>query len=91
MATYLIKFFEMKFEHLPPMKVTGKESEEYGDFVRLSASLLGKSYPQMHVLFKREKWTLEEIKTAYQNATKHNGNVTPPVAWWANRKKRNGT
>lgn len=72
------------------MKVTGKESEEYGEIVKLTAKLLGKSYPQMHVLFKREKWSLEEIKTAYQNATKHNGKVSPPVAWWANRKRKKG-
>lgn len=79
----------MKFDHLPEFKITGAESEEYGEQVKLAAKLLGRSYQQMHVLFTRERWTLEEIKRHYQNATKHNGNVTPQVAWWAARKRRN--
>jgi len=41
-------------------------------------------------MFTRERWTLTEIRENYSKATKHNGNVTPEVAWWANRKRRNG-
>ena len=80
----------MEFDHLPKFTVAGTKSEQYGDAVKETATLLNRPYHQMHVLFTREKWTLEEIKRAYQVATKHNGNVTPEVAWWAGRKRRNG-
>ena len=81
----------MKFDHLPKFTVEESKSELYGDAVKETATLLARPYHQMHVMFTREKWTLEEIKRHYQNATKHNGNVTPQVAWWAARKRRNGT
>ncbi len=70
--------------------ITNKESEEYGDLVKQTAKLLGRSYPQMHLIFTKEKWSLEEIRRAYFNATKHNGKCASAVVWWANRKRRNG-
>jgi len=79
----------MQFDHLPKFEITNKQSEEYGDYVKLTATLINRKYPQVHQMFTRERWTLEEIKRFYQNATKHNGNVEPEVAWWANRKRRN--
>jgi len=79
----------MKFDHLPQFKVTGAESEEYGELVKQTSALLKRPYHQMHQLFTRERWSLSEIRDAYHNAVKHHGNVTPQVAWWAGRKRRN--
>lgn len=79
----------MKFNHLPKFTVTGAQSEEYGDIVKQTCVLLKREYFQMHQLFTRERWSLPEIRDAYHNAVKHHGNVTPSVAWWANRKRRN--
>jgi len=79
----------MKFDHLPEFKVTGAESEEYGEAVKETANLLKRPYQQVHVMFTREQWTLEEIKRHYQNATKHNGKLPNDVCWWYLRKKRN--
>ena len=70
--------------------VDGSESEEYGEWVKKTADLLDRPYPQIHQLFTREKWTLDEIKRNYINATKHNGNCPQDKAWWANRRRRNG-
>lgn len=70
--------------------VDGSKSEEYGEQVALVAKLLGRQYMQMHRIFTKEKWTLEEIKRTYQQSTKHNGNVSPQIAFWASRKRRNG-
>lgn len=69
--------------------VTGSESERYGDIVNKTARLLKKPYFQMHSIFTKEKWTVEEIERAYQIATKHNGTLSSEVAWWVYRKKRN--
>lgn len=80
----------MDFSHLPKFTIEESKSEAYGDAVKLTCVLLKKPYHQMHIMFTREQWTLEEITRAYQNATKHNGKVTPEIAWWANRKRRNG-
>ncbi len=79
----------MDFSHLPEFKIEDTKSEAYGDAVKKTCILLKKPYHQMHTLFTREKYTLEEIERAYQNATKHHGKVTPEVAWWAARKRRN--
>ena len=79
----------MKFDHLPEFKVTGAESEEYGDLVKETRGLIRRSYAQVHQMFTRERWTISEIRDALNNAKKHHGNVTPEVAWWANRKRRN--
>ena len=79
----------MMFDHLPQFKVTNTASERYGEAVKRTAALLKRPYTQMHSIFTKEKWSTEEIERAYQNATKHNGNVEPVIAWWANRKRRN--
>lgn len=79
----------MKFDHLPTFEVTGSSSEEYGDYVELTRKLLKRPYMQIHQIFERENWTIEEIKRAYQNATKHNGKMPSAVYWWWQRKKRN--
>jgi len=69
--------------------VTGKPSEQYGAQVTITAKLVGRPYLFIHKIFEREEWTLEEITSAYQNATKHSGNCDPAIAWWADRKRRN--
>lgn len=46
-------------------------------------------YMQVHRIFEREGWTLDRIKRAYQNATKHNGNMPSNVYWWWQRKQVN--
>lgn len=79
----------MKFDHLPQFIITNTSSEEYGEWVDKTAKLLGRPYAQLHTLFTKEKWNVDDIRTAYQNATKHCGRVTPQIAWWANRKRRN--
>lgn len=79
----------MQFTHLPQFTVTNKESEEYGEWVDKTAKLLKRPYGQVHALFTKEKWTLDDIRTAYSNATKHNGKCSSPIVWWANRKRRN--
>lgn len=70
--------------------VDQSESERYGDAVKKTAQLLKRPYFQMHTIFTKEKWSVEEIERAYQNATKHNGQLSPDVAWWVARKRRNG-
>ena len=70
--------------------VQGCDSERYGDIVKKTAKLLGRPYMQMHRIFTKEEWSVEEIERAYQTATKHNGNVSEQIAWWAGRKRRNG-
>jgi len=69
--------------------VTGKPSEQYGEQVAITAKLVDRPYLFIHKIFEREGWTLEEITSAYQNATKHSGNCDPAKAWWANRRRRN--
>lgn len=84
--------------------ITNRQSEEYGDWVKKTCILLwgseinkkgevvckkGKFLSTAKTL-EAEKWTLDEIRTAYHNATKHHGKVTPQIAWWAGRKRRNG-
>ena len=69
--------------------VTGSASEQYGEQVAITAKLLGRPFWTIHTIFEREKWTLEEITSAYQKATKHSGNCEPVIAWWANRRRRN--
>jgi len=69
--------------------VTGTSSEQYGEQVAITAKLLGRPFFQLHKIFEKEGWTLEEITSAYQNATKHSGNCEPVIAWWADRKRRN--
>jgi hypothetical protein len=94
----------MNFDHLPLFTVTRSKSEEYGDWVKKTCILLhgsevnkkgetvckkGKYYP-LAKIFEKEKWTLEEIRSAYHNAVKYCGKVAPEIAWWANRKRRRG-
>ena len=79
----------MNFDHLPKFTITNKESEEYGEWVDKTAKLLGRPYAQLHTIFTKEKWTLDDIRTACSNATKHNGKCPSPIVWWANRKRRN--
>ena len=69
--------------------VTGKPSEQYGEQVTITAKLVDRPFIIIHNIFKTERWTLEEITSAYQTATKHSGNCDPARAWWANRKRRN--
>jgi len=38
---------------------------------------------------EKENWSLDEIRSTYNNAVKHCGKVTPEVAWWSSRKRRN--
>ena len=80
----------MNFDHLPLFEVTQTKSERYGEAVKKTAALLKRPYLQMHNIFTKEKWGVEEIERAYQNATKHCGNVRPEIAWWAGRKRRKG-
>lgn len=63
-------------------------SERYGDIVKKTSQLLKRPYGQLHLIFSREKWSIEEIERAYLNATKHNGKCDSVIAWWANRKRR---
>lgn len=70
--------------------VEGTKSERYGDAVKQTAKLLKRPYMQMHNIFTKEKWSVDEIERAYLLATKHNGNCKSEIAWWANRKRRNG-
>lgn len=69
--------------------ITNKESEDYGDWVKQTAKLVKRPYFQMHKIFEKENWDIDEIRRAYINATKHNGNCDSVIAWWANRKRRN--
>lgn len=80
----------MKFDHLPELTVDGSTSEEYGDWVSRTAKLLKRPYMGLHKLLERENWSTEEIKRAYLNATKHNGNMPSDIYWWWKRKVRNG-
>lgn len=80
----------MDFSHLPLFEVTKTASEEYADWVGKTAKLLNRGYYPMHRIFEKENWSLDEIRSAYNNAVKHHGSVTPEVAWWSNRKRRNG-
>jgi len=75
--------------NLPLFEVTQKESEEYGMWVKMTAKLLDRPYFQLHRIFEKENWSLDEIRSAYNNAMKHCGKVTPEVAWWSSRKRRN--
>jgi len=89
-------------EYTPPMPfkkpdlsgfnftVTGKPSEQYGEQVTITAKLVDRPFIIIHNIFKTERWTLDEITSAYQKATKHSGNCDPAKAWWANRRRRNG-
>ena len=79
----------MTFDHLPVFQITNKDSELYGEYVKKTALLLSKPYFQVHKMFERERWTLEEITRNYKNATEHSGSVSGEIAWWANRKRRN--
>lgn len=79
---------KITFDHLK-LTVTGDDSEEYGEWVQKTAKLLKRPFFAIHLIFEREKWTLDEIKRYYLNATKHNGMVPKDVAWWSARKKRN--
>lgn len=86
--------------HMPAIKkasfdfsrfaVDQSKSERYGDIVKKTSQLLKRPYSQLHIIFTREKWSVEEIERAYQLATKHNGNCESSIAWWANRKRRCG-
>ncbi len=77
------------FNHLPSFTVTETESEEYGDWVKKTATLLKRPYFQVHKIFEKENWTIDEIRRNYIRATKHNGNCEPAICWWANRRRRN--
>ena len=80
----------MKFSHLPKFQVTGDQSQEYGEWTKKTAQLLKRPYYQVHQMFSREKWDIDEIKRAYQNATKHNtSDLGDDVIWWSQRKRRN--
>jgi len=79
----------MDFTHLPKFIITSSQSEEYGDWVKKVSALVKKPYLHIHNMFTSERWTLDEIRSSYLNATKHNGNVSQSIAWWANRKRRN--
>lgn len=79
----------MNFDHLPQFQVTNKDSEEYGEYTKLTATLLKRPYMVVHKIFERENWSLEEIKRHYFNATKHNGNIPSHIFWWYTRRKRN--
>lgn len=81
----------MNFDHLPLFTITKSASEEWGDWVKKTALLVDRKYYTMHRIFEKEKWTLEEIRRAYTNATKHNGSCEPARAWWGARKRRNAT
>jgi len=78
----------LDFTHLPKFTISESKSEEYAEWVSQTAKLLNRKFISMHAIFTKEKWSLGEIKTAYFNATKHHGTVTPQIAWWANRKRR---
>lgn len=82
----------MEIKHLKERQfiVDGSTSERYGEAVNQTAKLLKRPYFQMHSIFTKEGWSTEEIERAYQNATKHCGQLSPAIAWWANRKRRNG-
>lgn len=76
----------MKFDHLPQFTICDTKSEEYGEWVDKTARLLKRPYAQMHLLFTREKWTLEKIRDRYVYVTKHNGKMPSAVLWWHLRK-----
>lgn len=85
-------------------QITNKESEEYGEWVKKTCILLWGSevskkgetvckrgkFMSTAKMLEAEKWTLDDIRTAYTNATKYHGKVSPQIAWWANRRRRNG-
>jgi len=75
--------------NLPLFEVTQQESEEYGMWVKMTAKLLDRPYFQLHRIFEKENWSLDEIRSAYNNAVKHHGSVSAEVAWWSSRKRRN--
>lgn len=77
----------MQFSHLPTFEVTGKPSEEYGEWVDKTAKLLKRDYGQVHRLFTREKWSLDKIRERYLTVTKHNGVIPSHILWWHLRKK----
>jgi hypothetical protein len=70
--------------------ITNKESEEYGEWVKKTAQLLGRPYAQIHTIFTKEGWTLDKMRTRYMYVTKHNGDIPSPVLWWYLRKKDKG-
>lgn len=70
--------------------VDGSHSEEYGELVAMTAKLLKRPYGQIHRIFTKEKWSIDEIRSAYVNATKHNGQLPSDVFWWWKRKQRCG-
>lgn len=76
--------------NLKTFTIDGTKSEAYGEAVKKTAQLLKRPYFQMHTLFTKERWTLEEINRYYSLATKHNGKCASEIVWWANRKRRNG-
>ena len=70
--------------------VEGSKSEEYADYVSLTAKLLNKPYMTVHRIFEREQWPLEKIKTRYHECSKLEGKWKQ-IMWWSKRKKDNAT
>lgn len=68
--------------------ITGKKSEEYGDYVDKTAKMLGKPFMTVHMIFEKEQWPLEKIKSRYHECVKLEGNW-PSIMWWSKRKKDN--
>ena len=69
--------------------VDGSDSERYGEAVKMTSKLLKRPYMQLHNIFTREQWSVEEIERTYQTVTKHNGDIPSHILWWHLRKKRN--
>lgn len=67
--------------------VTGKESEEYGDYVKKTAALVKRPYMTIHKIFEREHWTLEQIKNRYHTVISDDGTIPKDVLWWYLRRK----
>lgn len=66
--------------------ITGKESEEYGEYTQKTAKLLKKPFYVIHAIFEREQWPLSKIKERYHQAEKVEG-MPKDVFWWWKKKQ----
>lgn len=77
----------MNFDHLPKFIITGEDSEEYADYVKRTATMLGIPYVAVHRMFEKESgWTIEKIKERYHECCKLEGDWKR-IIWYSKRKK----
>lgn len=66
---------------------TDLPENQYEYWVDKTAKLLKRKYMQVHLIFEKEKWTLEKIRDRYKQCTERNGEMPKDVLWWYLRKQ----